>query len=148
VNGSLAEQFRTALNTARKDRDQPRTLLFSTLLSDVKNREIELAAPLTDDQVVEVVRRAIKRRRESVEAYTAGGRRELADREAFEIGVLERYLPPAVPEEEIRAAVREAIGSGTRELGALMGRVMPLFKGRADGKTVNRIAREELAATT
>lgn len=148
MTGSLAEQFRAALNTARKDRDRPRTLLFSTLLSDLKNREIELSGALTDDQTVEVVRRAIKRRRESVDAYTAAGRQELADREAFEIAILEQFLPPAVPEEEIRAAVREAIASGASELGALMGRVMPVFKGRADGKTVNRIAREELAATT
>jgi len=148
VNGSLAEQLRAGLNTARKDRDQPRTLLFSTLLSDLKNRELELAKALDDEQVAEVVRRAIKRRRESVEAYTQGGRQDLADREAFEIGVLERFLPPGAGEDEIRTAVREAIGAGARDLGALMGQVMPRLKGRADGRVVNRIAREELAAVS
>jgi uncharacterized protein len=148
VNGSLAEQIRAGLNAARKDRDQPRTLLFSTLLSDLKNRELELAAALDDEQVVEVVRRAIKRRRESVEAYAKGGRQDLADKETFEIGVLERFLPPEVGDDEIRTAVREAIGAGAKDLGRLMGQVMPRFKGRADGKVVNRIAREELAATS
>jgi len=148
VNGSLAEQLRAALNAARKERDQARTLLLSTILSDVRNREIELAKPLEDADVVEVLRRGIKRRHESVEAFTKGGRTELADREAFEVKVLEGYLPPGVPDDEIRTAVREAVAGGAKDLGALMGKVMPLFKGRADGKTVNRIAREELAAAS
>jgi len=148
VNGSLAEQLRAALNAARKERDQARTLLLSTILSDVRNREIELAKPIEDPDVVEVLRRGIKRRKESVEAYTKGGRMELADREAFEVKVLEGYLPPGVSDDEIRTAVREAVAGGARDLGALMGKVMPLFKGRADGKTVNRIAREELAAAS
>jgi uncharacterized protein YqeY len=147
VNGSLAQELRAALNAARKDRDQHRTLLYSTLLSDIRNRDIELAHALDDAETVEVVRRAIKRRRESVEAYRAGGRQELAEREQFEITELEKYLPPSVPDDEIRAAVREAIGGGAKDIGALMGKVMPQFKGRADGKVVNRIAREELAAT-
>jgi len=147
VNGSLADEIRAALNAARKDRDQAATLLYSTILSDIRNREIELAKTLDDAETVEVLRRGIKRRRESVEAYTSGARQDLADREQREIALLEKYLPPAVPDEEIRAAVREAIGAGARDLGALMGKVMPQFKGRADGKAVNRIAREELAAT-
>ena len=148
MNGSLAEQVRAGLNAARKQRDQPRTLLFSTLLSDLKNRELELGAALDDEQAAEVLRRAVKRRRESVEAYTRGNRRDLADREAFEIGVVEALLPPGAGEEEIRAAVREAIAGGARDVGALMGQVMPRLKGRAEGKVVNRIAREELAAAS
>jgi uncharacterized protein YqeY len=148
VNGSLAQELRAALNAARKGRDQHRTLLFSTILSDIRNREIELAKGLDDPDVVEVLRRGIKRRRESVEAFRAGGRAEAADREQREIELLEPYLPPAVADDEIRAAVREALGAGPKDLGALMGAVMPRFKGRADGKVVSRIAREELAATS
>lgn len=147
MNGSLAEQIRAALNAARKDRDQAGTLLHSTILSDIRNREIELGKVLDDAETLEVLRRGIKRRRESVEAYRGAGRRDLADREQHEIALLERYLPPGVSDEEIRAAVRAAIGAGARDLGALMGKVMPELKGRADGRTVNRIAREELAAT-
>lgn len=146
MNGSLAEQLRAALNAARKERDQARTLLFSTILSDIRNREIELAKTLEDAETVEVLRRGIKHRKESVEAFTAGGRAELAEREAREVAALEAFLPPGASDDEIRAAVREAIGAGARELGSLMGKVMPLFKGRADGKAVGRIAREELAA--
>ena len=141
---SLAEQIRAAMNAARKDRDQARTLLTSTLLSEIANRQLELGHALGDPEVVEVVRRAIKKRREAVEQYRAAGRGEHADREAFEAAELERWLPPAVPEEEIRAAVRAAVAGGAKDLGAVMGAVMPQFKGRADGKVVNRIAREEL----
>ena len=141
---SLAEQIRAAMNAARKDRDQARTLLTSTLLSDIANRQFELGHVLGDPEVVEVVRRAVKKRRESVEQFRAVGRGDHADREAFEATELERWLPPAVPEEEIRAAVRAAVAGGAKDLGAVMGAVMPQFKGRADGKVVNRIAREEL----
>jgi len=148
VNGSLAEQLRAALNAARKDRDQHRTLLYSTILSDIGNRDIELGHTLEDPEVVEVLRRGIKRRRESVDAFRSGGRGDAADKEQFEITELEKYLPPAVSEEEIRAAVRAAIAAGARDLGALMKSVMPQFKGRAEGKDVNRVAREELAATS
>jgi uncharacterized protein YqeY len=148
VNGSLAEQLRAALNAARKDRDQHRTLLYSTILADVRNREIEAKHALDDAEVVEVLRRGIKKRRESVEAFRAGGRGDAADAEQFEITELEKYLPPGAPEDEIRAAVRAAIAAGTKDLGKLMGVVMPQFKGRAEGKDVNRIAREELAATS
>ena len=148
MNGSLAEQLRTALNTARKEREQDRTLLFSTILSDVRNRELELAKPLEDADVAEVLRRGIKRRKESVEAFTAGGRTEMAQRESREVAWLEAFLPAGASEDEIRAAVREAVAAGAKDLGALMGSVMPQLKGRADGKTVNRIAREALAATS
>jgi len=133
------------MNAARKNRDQARTLLHSTLLADIANRQIELGHDLSDSEVVEVLRRAVRRRRESVEQYRAGGRTDLADREAFEVAEVERYLPPSVSAEEIRAAARAAIEGGAADLGAVMGRLMPQFKGRAEGKVVNRIAREELA---
>ena len=136
------------MNEARKQRDQARTLLLSTILSDIKNREIELNRTPTDDETAEVLRRGVKRRRESVEAYEKAGRTELAATEANEITTLEEFLPAAVPAEEIRAAVREAIAGGAQDMGKVMGAVMPKFKGRADGKVVNQIVREELAAST
>jgi uncharacterized protein YqeY len=145
---SLAERLRAAMNAARKQRDQPRTLLLSTILSDVKNREIELNHSPTDDETAEVLRRGIKKRRESVEAYEKGGRAAMAATESAEIKALEEFLPAAIPPEEIRAAVREAIAAGATDLGKVMGAVMPRFKGRADGKVINQIVREELAAST
>ena len=144
---SLPERLRTAMNEARKQRDQPRTLLLSTILSDIQNREIELKHPLSDDEAAEVLRRGVKRRRESIELYDKGKRDDLAARERAEVTMLEAFLPAAVAPDEIRAAVRAAIAEGAKEMGPLMAKVMPQFKGRADGKVVNQIVREELAGS-
>jgi uncharacterized protein YqeY len=134
------------LNAARKAQDKARTLVLGTLVSELKNREIELKRPLVDDDAVDVIRKAVKRRRESIEAFTGAGRTVLADQEKAEVVVLEAYLPAAIDPEEIRAAVRAAIAGGAANVGALMGKVMPQFKGKADGAVINQIAREELAA--
>jgi len=143
---SLLERVQSELTAARKAQDKALTLLVGTLLSEIKNREIELKRAVTDDDAIEVVRRGIKKRRESIEMYTKGGRSDLAEKEAAEVVMLERYLPAQVDPEEIRAAVRAAIAGGAANVGAVMGKVMPAFKGRAEGGTISAIAREELAA--
>ena len=143
----LGEALRAALTASRKAQDKPRTLVLGTILANLKNREIELKRSLTGDDVIEVLRKGIKTRRESVEQYTAANRPELAEGERFQIGVLEEFLPPAVDPEEIRSAVRAAIAGGAKDVGKVMGQVLPQFKGRADGKDVNRIVREELQAS-
>lgn len=142
---SLGERLAAALNEARKARDQARTLLLSTILADLKNREFELRHPLTDEEAVEVMRRGVKKRHEAAEQFAAGGRPDRAAVELAEVKALEAFLPAMAPPEEIRAAVREAIAGGAKELGKVMGVVMPRFKGRADGKLINQIAREELS---
>jgi uncharacterized protein YqeY len=135
------------MNEARKQRDSARTVLLSTILADIKNREFEIQHPASDDEVVEVLRRGIKRRHEAAEAYTAGKRPDVAEKELGEAKALEAFLPPAVDPEEIRRAVRAAITAGAKDLGKVMAQVMPQFKGKTDGKVVNQIVREELAAT-
>ena len=142
---SLADRLRAAMNEARKQRDQARTLLLSTILSDLKNRELELNHPPSDEETAEVLRRGIKKRRESVEVYEKVGRTAAAATERAEVTALEQFLPASIPPEEIRAAVQEAIAAGAKDMGKVMGAVMPKFKGRADGKLVNQIVREELA---
>ena len=143
---SLPHRLRAALIEARKQRDAARTLLLSTILADLKNREIELNHDASDDEAADVVRRGIKKRREAVEAYTNAGRPDAAEREAAEVRALEVFLPAAIPADTIRTVVREAIAGGAKDMGQVMGKVMPAFKGRADGKLVNQIVREELAA--
>jgi uncharacterized protein YqeY len=143
---NLAATLRAALNAARKAQDKERTLVLGTILANLKNREIELRRPTTDDEVADVLRKGIKIRREAIEQYAAGGRKDLADNEAAQIKVLEEFLPPAVDPEEIRAAVRSAIGAGAKDIGKVMSQVLPQYKGRADGKLINQIAREELQA--
>ncbi len=132
------------LNASRKAQDKPATLLLGTVLSEIKNRRIELKRDPTDVEVVEVLRKAIKRRRESIEMYDKGGRADLAAKERDEAAALEKYLPPNVPDDELRAAVNAAIAGGATTIGAVMGKVLPLFKGRAEGSAINAIAREEL----
>ncbi len=145
---ALGDKLQADLNTARKAQDKAGVLLLGTILSDVKNKRIELRADPTDDDVLDVLRKGIKRRRESVEMYDKGNRKDLADKERAEVEALEKYLPPQVGEDEIRSAVRAAIASGATSMGPLMGRVNPQFKGRADGSMISRVAKEELAATT
>ena len=143
---SVADALRAAMNAARKAQDKDRTLVLGTILANLKNREIDLRRRATDEEVVEVLRKGIKIRREAIEQYKAGGRSDLADAEQAQIAVLEEFLPPAVDPEEIRAAVREVIAGGAKDLGKVMGQIVPRYKGRADGKLINQIVREELQA--
>jgi uncharacterized protein YqeY len=136
--------LRAALNAARKAQDKDRTLVLGTILASVKNREIELRRPATDEEVMEVLRKGIKIRREAVDQYVAASRSDLADVESAQIKVLEEFLPAAVPPDEIRAAVRSAMSGGASDIGKVMALVMPQYKGRADGKLINQIVREEL----
>jgi uncharacterized protein len=142
---SLLARLQADLTAARKSQDAPRTLVLGSVLADLKNREIELRRDLTDEDVIDVVRRGIKRRRESIEAYNKAKRDDLAQKEAGEVRALEGYLPANVSDDEIRTAVRAAGAAGALNIGAVMGKVMPQFKGRAEGGTISAIAREELA---
>ena len=142
---SLLARLQQDLNTARKAGDKAAVTVLGTTIADVKNREIELRRDAVDDEVVEVLRKSIKRRREAIDLYVSAKRDDLAGTERAEMTTLERYLPAQVADEEIRAAVIGAIEGGAANIGAVMGRVVPQFKGRAEGSTINRIAREELS---
>ena len=141
----LRAKLQEALNASRKARTAEATLCISTTLSDIMNREIELGHAPTDEDVVEVVRKGIKKRRESVEAYDKANRPELAKKERDEVALLEAYLPPQASADEIRVSVKAAIAGGANNVGAVMGKVMPQFKGKAEGGAINAIVREELA---
>jgi uncharacterized protein YqeY len=140
----LKEQLRTDLNAARRAREKLRTTTLTTLLSDVRNREIELGREVEDEEIRSVLTSSIKRRREAAEQMRAGQREELARKEEEEAEILQHYLPPQLDEESVRAMVREAIQGGAGDLGSVMKAVMPRAKGRFDGKELNRIVREEL----
>jgi uncharacterized protein YqeY len=132
------------LNTSRKAQDKASTLLLGTVLSEVKNKQIELRRDPTDDDVIDVIRKAIKKRRESVDVYTKAGRPDRADQEKAEAEALGKYLPAQVSDEDLRAAVKAAIAGGASNIGAVMGKVLAQYKGKAEGGTINAIAREEL----
>jgi len=144
VPHELKNRLRSDLTSARKNRDKLRTLVLSTILADVHNREIELGAELSDDQTVKVLSRGIKQRKDAASQMRTAGRDELASEEEAQLTVLSKYLPEGMPEDEVRTLVRAAIEDGVDQMGMLMGRVMPQIGGRYDGKEANRIVREEL----
>lgn len=140
----LTDRLRSDLNTARRERDKLRTLVLSTTLSEIGNRQIELGREPTDEDVMEVVGRAIKKRREAAEQIRAVGRTDLADKEEQEATLLLPYMPAQLSEAEVRQMVKDAIDAGATNVGAVMSAIMPRLKGRFDGKDTNRIVREEL----
>jgi uncharacterized protein YqeY len=142
---SLLARLRQDLNAARKAGDKPGVIVLGTAIADVRNREIEVKRDVTDDDVIDVLRKSIKKRREAIDMYVSAKREDLVDKERAELTTLERYLPAQVDPAEIRAAVRAAIEGGAANIGAVMGKVVPQFKGRAEGSTINAIAREELS---
>lgn len=144
ANEALKDRIRADLNTARKSREKLRTLVLTTFISEIRNREIDLGSEATDEEVERLLVTAIKRRREASEQMRQGGREELALREEEEAEILRAYLPPQLEEAEVRAYVREAIAGGASDLGGIMKVVMPRVKGRFEGKELNRIVREEL----
>jgi len=109
----------------------------------LQNATIEKRRPLTEDEAVEVVAREVRQRREAAEEYTRLGKADAAERLRAEIAVLERYLPQPLSDEELRRIITEAIAAvgavSKRDLGKVMGRVMPQTRGRADGRRVNEL---------
>lgn len=141
---TLKSRIRSDMNAARRQHERDRARLFSTILSDIHNREIELGHELGDQEVIDVLTRGIKLRVEAAEQMAS--RPELADKERREVEILREYMPPQLSREEIRRKIVEAIEAGAADIGAVMGRVMPQVKSAADGRSVNAIAREELNA--
>ncbi len=144
MSSDLKIRLRADLITARKSRDKLRTLVLSTVLSEVRNKEIDQRSDLDDDGVLQVVSKGIKQRKDAAEQMRAAGREELATTEDSQSEVLAEYLPEGLSEDEVRALVKQAIADGADQMGSLMGRIMPQIRGRFDGKEANRIVREEL----
>ena len=150
---SLADQIQTDLTTAMKARDKVRTQTLRSVLAGIKNLKAEggrADKPVSDEEVVAIIAKEAKKRRESVDTYTANDRPELAEAEQAELDVLGAYLPEQMGEDEVRAVVAETVAevgaAGPGDLGKVMGALMPKVKGKADGKLVNQIVREQLGA--
>ena len=145
MSDELKNQLRRDLVFARKGRDKRRTLVLSTILADVHNKEIELGAELNGDQTTKVLLKSVKQRKDAVFQMRAAGRDELADEEQAQLEILGEYLPEGMSEDEVRALVQAGIKAGGDQVGTLMSQIMPQIGGRYDVKDVNRIVREELA---
>src|SRR5437763_16916424 len=121
---ALLARLQGDLNSARKSQDKAGTLLLGTVLSEIKNKKIELRRDPTDADVIDVLRKSIKKRRESVEVYQKGNRPELAQKESDEAAALEKYLPAQVGAAGLRGTVNAAIAGGAAQLRRVISRVM------------------------
>jgi uncharacterized protein len=146
---SLQERVQTDIAAAMRAGDGLRRDVLRMVASAAYNVEKREGHPLTDDEYLAVLSREVKTRRESVEAFRAGGREDLATREEAEIAIIAGYLPAALTEDEIGALVDEAIAttgaSSPRDLGKVMGWLAPRTRGRADGKHVSELVARALA---
>jgi uncharacterized protein YqeY len=137
------------MKTAMREGDAQRRDTLRMAIAAVQNAAKDKRDDLTDEETLAVLTKQVKTRRESIKAYTDAGRGDLASKEQDEIDVLEPYLPEQMGEDEIRALVAEAIestgASSPKDMGRVMGALMPKVKGRADGKLVSGIVNAELA---
>lgn len=145
MKSSLRDRLRSDLNDSRRGRDRERTLVLSTTLAEVRNREIETGAHLDDEGIRGVLARAVKQRLDAAVQMRDGGRPELAAREEEQAKMLRTYLPAELDAERVREIVRELIAGGAGHMGAVMSGLMPKIRGRFDGKAASAIVREELA---
>ena len=146
---SLTEQLQADMKTAMREGDAQRRDTLRMAIAAAQNAAKEKREPLSEEETLAVLTRQVKTRRESIEAYRAAGRDDLADKEQAEIDVLVPYLPEQLGEDAVRALVVKAIAttgaSSPKDMGRVMGVLMPKVKGRADGKLVSSLVNEELA---
>jgi uncharacterized protein YqeY len=147
----MKARLKNDLNTAMKARDELTMATLRMALTAITNEEVagKAARELSDDEVLRVLVREAKKRREAAEAFAAADRNELAERERAEGTVLDRYLPAQLGEDElaelITGAIAESGASGPRDMGAVMKIVAPKVAGRADGKRVSDEVRRRLS---
>lgn len=146
---TLQDRIESAMRDAMRARDERRTQTLRMAMSAAHNRQIEVGRALTDEDYVDVLGKQLKQRRESIEAFRAGGREAMAANEEAEAVILAEFLPEPMTEAELESVVRAAIAetgaASPADLGKVMGRVVPQTNGRADGKAVSDIVRRLLA---
>lgn len=147
----ISEQVQKDMVEAMRGREELRLSTLRMVKAAIKNKEIDKRAPLDEKEAQQVLATLIKQRKDSIEQFLKGGRQELADKEAAEIKVIEAYLPKAMGEEEIAAAVKATIaemGSPTvKDMGTVMKNVMAKLQAsgaRVEGKTVSEMVKKQL----
>ena len=137
------------MKAAMRAKDAPRLGAIRLLLAAMKQKEVDERVQLTDTDVISIIEKMIKQRRDSITQYEAGSRKDLADAERFEITVLEAYMPQALSDAEIAAAIAEAVQSSGAKAMSDMGKVMaalkPKLAGRADMGKVSALVKTRLA---
>jgi uncharacterized protein YqeY len=146
---TLIAEIENELKAARLARDDRRRDALALLLNALRSAQKELRRELSEDESLQVLQRERKKRAEAMEAYDAAGREEQADREEFELDVIEEFMPEPLSEDDLEEIVDNVIAevgaTSIRDLGRVMADVMPQVSGRADGSTVSQLVREKLA---
>jgi uncharacterized protein len=149
---TISEQIQKDMVDAMRSRDELRLSTLRMVKAAIKLKEVDKRAPLDDKETQQILGTLIKQRRDSIEQFTKGGRKELADKEAAEITMIEHYLPKAMGEEQIAEAVKATIaemGSPTmKDMGTVMKNVMAKLQAtgaRVEGKTVSDLVKKHLA---
>lgn len=152
---ALASRLQSDLTAAMKDRDEVRTATLRMVLAAISTEQVSgtVARELRDDEVVTVLSREVRKRREAAAAFAEAGRTQTAERERAEEAVLAEYLPAALPSAELEALVAAAVSAAAEQgatgpgaMGVVMKALQPQVKGRADGKDVARRVRAALAS--
>ncbi len=145
----LKERLKADMKEAMKAKDKIKLSTIRMINSLIKNAEIEKRGELTDEEIIQLLMKYAKQRKESIEMYEKGGRQDLVEKEKAELAVVESYLPKQMSGEEIREIVKQTIeevgASSIKDMGKVMKAVMPKVKGRADGSVVNKIVKELLS---
>lgn len=153
INMSLHDKILDDLKSAMKAKDAERLNVLRSLKAKLLEKEIserkDGEATLSDEQVVEVLMKAAKQRKESIDQFEDGGRDDLAEKEKYELKIIEEYLPEMMSEDEIRKVVQEQIekmgAESMADMGKVMGALMGQLKGKAEGATISKIVKEELS---
>jgi len=145
---ALREQLNEDIKTAMKAREQDKLAALRLLLSEVKRKEVDERITLDDAGVIGVVEKMLKQRKDSISQFEKAARQDLADKEKFEVGVLEAYLPQQLSQAEIDTVVAEAIAAtgakSAADMGKVMGVVKPKLAGRADMGKVSGLVKAKL----
>jgi uncharacterized protein YqeY len=140
---SILKRIDEDLIKALKARNELKATLLRGLKSDIKYRQIDKGAELTEDDIISVLSTSAKRHRDSIEQFTAGKRQDLVDKESAELEIINQYLPEQMSEEKLRQIIKEAIdrtgADSPAKIGLVMKELMPQVKGKADGKLVKDI---------
>lgn len=138
-----------AMKDAMRAKDKPRLSTIRLMLAEMKRVEVDERIDLPEDRIISILDKMIKQRRDSVKQYNDGGRPELADAEAAEIGVIQEFMPQALSEEEITAIVNQAIAdegaASMQDMGKVMNAVRPQLAGRADMAVVSQLVKQQLS---
>jgi len=146
----IRDRIMNDIKTAMKEKNQVRLNALRFLQSAIKNREIDMRPnPITHDEVIGVIKRLVKQRKESIDQYKAGGRQDLVDQETAELAILEELLPAQLSPDQVTAVVKEVIvalnAKSPKDMGAVIKEVIVRTQGNADNKLVSETVKKSLA---